>query len=114
MANTKAVTKATTKVLGFFRKGSALGDLAQILSDRKPHRLGQTLAMIRKRHKTAKVWRGYGVLRTVGKTRKAFSIKVDRSSDTIQLTGGRRFRPKKVAKKTSQPSPPTPQVSTAA
>jgi hypothetical protein len=101
MKTTKST--AAVKVLGYFRKGSALGDLAEILADHKTHKLGRTLETIRKRHKTTKTWRGYGVLRTVGKSKRAFSITVDRAKDTIQLKGGvKKASPKKA---TTKPTP---------
>src|SRR6266566_5657486 len=101
MKTTKAVSKApAVKVLGYFRKGTALGDLAEALSDRKSHKLGHTLSTIRKRHKLVKAWRGYGVLKTVGKAKRAFSILVDSDKDTIQLKGGVKAAPsKKTVKK---------------
>lgn len=109
MKATKNETK-NTKELGFFRTGTALGDLARVLSDRKPHKLSVTLAGIRKRHKTVPSWRGYGVLRTVGKSKRAFSIVVDRSKDMIQLKGGA----KRPGAKKATPKPAASQVSAAA
>src|SRR6266705_879869 len=115
MAKAKTST-AAVKVLGYFRKGTALGDLAQALSDKKPHKLSHTLSVIRKRHKLVKEWRGYGVLKTVGKAKRAFSVVVDSKSDTIQLRGGAKAASsKKTVRKVApaKKAPPAPQTSVA-
>jgi hypothetical protein len=99
------------KILGHFRKGTALGDMAEMLQDEKPHKLSTLLVGIQKKHKLEDGWRGFGTLRTVGEKKGTFGIVVDKEDDRIQLKFGKatsEFSPneekKKLSAKSSKPA----------
>jgi hypothetical protein len=88
------MTKKSTKVLGLFRTGTAIGDLVSALKDGSPHKLNTLRSSIRKRYKLANGWNGIQVVRAVGKRTRKFSVTADRKNGTVQVKVKKAAAPK--------------------
>jgi hypothetical protein len=93
------------KVLGAFREGTPMGDLATALADEKPHKLESILPAIRKTYKLAEGWRGIGPLKTVGEKKGLYGVIFDKEKGTIQIKLG---KPAKKAEKKEEPEEKAP------
>jgi hypothetical protein len=78
----------TEKVLGYFRKGTAIGYMAETLEDEHPHKLSVIFAHIKKTYKKHPEFR-LTVFKKMCKERGLAGVLVDRDADTIQIKKGK-------------------------
>jgi hypothetical protein len=81
-------TEVKEKVLGYFRKETAIGDLAEALLDEKPHKLSTLMEKIKKTYKVNPEFR-LTIFKKESKARNLCGIIVDRDADTIQIKIGK-------------------------
>ena len=97
------------KILGAFRAGTPMGDLAEALQDEKPHKLESILPAIRKKYKLADGWRGIGPLKSTGEKKGLYGVIFDREKGTIQIKLGKPSA-KKVEEKPKGKAKPVEEV----
>src|SRR6266566_311247 len=92
------------KILGVFREGTPMGDLASALEDEKPHKLEPILIGIRKTYKLADGWRGIGPLKSTGEKKGLYGVILDKEKGTIQIKLGKVSKKAPVAKAPAETS----------